>query len=281
MARFDPATGKYVYLTIDGIDYRIYYESNGDGIPMVCQHTAAADGRQWRYVLNDKDITSKYKVIAPDLPYHGKSNPPESVKWWTEEYKLTLNFLISFYKEFNRALGLERPVYIGCSMGGHLAPDLALRCPEEFRAVIGICGSVKSEMPTLSWYGHPRISNDFRAAVTMGMTAPTIPESNKRQIAWEYGQSATSVFDGDLHYYFNDHDLTGKTNEIDTSRVAVYMLGGEYDPSTSPADVKELVDQIKGAKFTELKGLSHFAMCEDFGIFKGYLMPILNEIEKL
>jgi pimeloyl-ACP methyl ester carboxylesterase len=281
MTRFDPASGRYVYLKIDGIDYRVYYESNGDGIPMVCQHTAAADGRQWRHVLNDKDITSKYKVIAPDLPYHGKSNPPEFVQWWTEEYKLTLNFLVSFYKEFNRALGLDRPVYIGCSMGGHLAPDLALRCPEEFRAVIGICGSVKSAMPTLAWYGHPRISNDFRAAVTMGMTAPTIPENNRRQIAWEYSQSAPSVFDGDLFYYFNDHDLTDTVKKIDTSRVAVYMFGGEYDPSTSPADVKELVDLIKGAKFIELKGLSHFAMCEDFGIFKGYLMPILDEIEKL
>ena len=39
---------------------------------------------------------------------------------------MTKDFLIDFNVEFSHALGLEKPVYIGCSMGGHLAADLAL-----------------------------------------------------------------------------------------------------------------------------------------------------------
>ncbi len=85
MARIEPVTGKYIYVEVQGVEFRVYFEENGKGIPLVCQHTAASDARQWRYLLNDREITSLYRVIAMDLPYHGKSLPPESVEWWKEE----------------------------------------------------------------------------------------------------------------------------------------------------------------------------------------------------
>jgi hypothetical protein len=51
--RFDAAVGRYVYLDIDGVEYRVYFEETGpaDGIPVLLQHTAGADGRQWRHFL--------------------------------------------------------------------------------------------------------------------------------------------------------------------------------------------------------------------------------------
>ena len=138
MAKFDPAIGRYVYLDIHGIEYRVYFEQNGTGIPIVCQHTAASDGRLWRHLLNDEEITRRFQVIVPDLPYHGKSLPPESVEWWKQEYKLTKSFFMDFQVEFSHTLGLEKPVYMGCSMGGQLAVELAIERPDEFRAVIGL-----------------------------------------------------------------------------------------------------------------------------------------------
>lgn len=33
MTKHDPITGRYIYLTIDGIEYRVYYEEAGQGIP--------------------------------------------------------------------------------------------------------------------------------------------------------------------------------------------------------------------------------------------------------
>ena len=55
-------------------------EESGKGIPLVCLHTAGSDSRQFRHVLNDKLITKQFRVIAFDLPWHGKSNPPEDHK---------------------------------------------------------------------------------------------------------------------------------------------------------------------------------------------------------
>lgn len=280
MARFDSVRGHYVYIEVQNIEYRVYFEENGSGIPLLCQHTAGSDGRQWRHILNDDEITSRYRVIAPDLPYHGKSNPPESVEWWKEEYKLTKNFLIDFNVEFSHVLGLDKPVYIGGCMGGHLAPELALERPDEFRAVIGLESALRGEGAPMDWWDHPRISNNFKAAAMWSLMAPNSPEKYRRQIIWECSQGAPSVLKGDFYYYFIDHDLTGKANQIDTSHTPVYLLTGEYDPPNPPEDTRRLAEQIKGAKFTEMKGIGHFSLCENPEVLKGYLMPILDEIAK-
>ncbi len=72
MARFSDIVGRYLYLELEGVEYRVYIEEAGRGIPLVCQHTAGSDGRQYRHLLEDREITSSFRVIAADLPYHGK-----------------------------------------------------------------------------------------------------------------------------------------------------------------------------------------------------------------
>lgn len=51
MARFDSVIGRYVYVDIEDVEYRVYFEESGEGRPLLLQHTAGADGRQWRHVL--------------------------------------------------------------------------------------------------------------------------------------------------------------------------------------------------------------------------------------
>ena len=87
MASFDPIVGRYLNLEVDGRGYRVYVEEAGAGIPLLCLHTAGADSRQFRHLLNDAAVTSRYRVIAFDMPYHGRTNPPDG--WWLEKYKLT------------------------------------------------------------------------------------------------------------------------------------------------------------------------------------------------
>ena len=74
----EPITGHYGKFEIEGISNRIYWEEAGEGIPLVCLHTAGSDGRQYRALLNDKKILKKYRVIVFDMPWHGKSSPPEN-----------------------------------------------------------------------------------------------------------------------------------------------------------------------------------------------------------
>ena len=87
MPKFDAAVGRYVYLTIDDVEYRVYFEETGHGIPLLLQHTAGADARQWRHLLEDVELQAHFRLIAYDLPYHAKSVPPISVEWRAEEYR--------------------------------------------------------------------------------------------------------------------------------------------------------------------------------------------------
>lgn len=280
MGRTSDIIGRYLYLDIDGAEYRVYYEDSGTGIPMICQHTAGCDGRQWRHLQEDPELTDRFRLIVPDLPFHGKSVPPQSREWWKEEYALTQDFFMTFIVAVSHALELEDPIYMGCSMGGHLAPDLALAYPDEFRAVIGVEAAINSHgnEGLKQWYFHPRISSQFKAEHMLTVCAPQSPEPMRRETGFIYSQGATQAFKGDLAYYLVEHDVTDTAKDIDTARIGVYILNGEYDYSASPADGKALADEIPGARFVEMKGIGHFPMCENPEIFKTHLLPVLEDI---
>ena len=58
--KFEDITGRYFFITVDKEVFRIYVEESGTGIPLICLHTAGSDSRQFRHILNDKEITKKY-----------------------------------------------------------------------------------------------------------------------------------------------------------------------------------------------------------------------------
>jgi pimeloyl-ACP methyl ester carboxylesterase len=281
MARFaDGVSGRYVYLTVQGTEYRVYFEEAGQGTPILCQHTAGSDGRQYRHLLEDPEITKDFRVVAYDLPFHGKSLPPTSRRWWSERYSLDQAFLIAFVTAFAAALEVEGGIYVGCSMGGHLAPDLALMAPGLFRAVLAIQGGLATHDPEPfnQWLSHPRTSNESKAALMMGQTSPHSPEELRRETAWVYAQGGPQVFQGDLDYYLGEHDLTDTAKDIDTDATEVHVLAGVYDWSATPERAQALADAIPGATYTRMEGLGHFPMSESPAEFKSYVLPLLRQI---
>ena len=280
---FDRAVGRYVYLAVQGVQYRVYFEEAGEGVPVLCQHTAGSDSRQYRHLLEDEELGRRYRFIAYDLPYHGRSNPPTGIEWWKQDYKLRLDFLLEFVVAFSRALGLDRPIFIGCSVGGFLAPDLAYHRPADFRGVVGMnsavhFGHVEISDMTRS-YSHPKLSGQWKAANMRGLMAPGTPEALRREIAWFYAQGAPAVFEGDLQYYLRDHDLRGKLQDIDTRKCPVYILVGEYDRlRVAPMGSKAVADGIPGAHYAEVSQGGHFLMSENPEEFRRMIGPILDAI---
>ncbi|TDK98172.1 alpha/beta hydrolase [Mycobacterium paragordonae] len=280
--QWDTAVGRYVRLPIQGVEHRVYIEQAGTGIPVLLQHTAGADGRQWRHLLADPELTQRFRFIAYDLPFHGKSLPPTSTPWWSKPYRLTRDFLMSVPLAVAAALGLSRPVFMGCSIGGHLAVDLAYYHPESFCAVIGLESAARQETELdLSLLDHPRVSNDFKATLMYGLTSPTAPEALRRETAFVYSQGAPPTFRGDLHYWQVEHDLRGLAERIDTTVCAVHLLTGEYDWATPTSLSAQLAQQIPGATFQVMSGLGHFPMSEDPQHFLSYLRPVLDGIAAL
>jgi pimeloyl-ACP methyl ester carboxylesterase len=161
-----------------------------------------------------------------------------------------------------------------------MALDLALECPDQFRAVIGFESAEFTPGLDIPWFNHPRISGEFRSANLFESTAPCNPEKYRREVGWVYSQSAPPVFRGDLYYYSVEHNVTGQLHQIDTSQISVYLLCGEYDFASTPEMCRQAASKIKGAKYTEMKGMGHFPVAENYKLCKAYLMPILEEISK-
>ena len=134
--QFEPITGRYLHLELLGKPHRLYVEEAGQGIPLLCLHTAGSDGRQFRGLMNDARVTDKFRVIAFDMPWHGKSSPPAG--WQNGEYQLTSRDYVRMILEVSAALGLDKPVAMGCSIGGRIVLHLAHEHPEKFRALIGL-----------------------------------------------------------------------------------------------------------------------------------------------
>ena len=278
--RFDSPVGRYVHLTLDGQDHRVYFEEAGQGIPLLLQHTAGSHGVQWRHLFECAAITEHFRLIAYDLPFHGKSVPPTGPQWWAQPYRLTGSFARAVPVALSAALELERPAFMGCSVGGLLALDLAYHHPEVFRAVISLEGALRvgGDLDSLIGFHHPGVSNETKARMMEGLTSPTSPIAYRKETTQTYAAGWPPAFLGDLNYYSVEYDLHDCAARIDTAKVAVHILTGEYDYSATPAHGRRAHEAIAGSTFTEMKGLGHFPMSEDPERFILHLLPVLDAI---
>jgi len=276
--KLEPIVGRYGEFQFQGAKQRLYFEEAGSGIPLICLHTAGSDGRQYRAVLNDSSIRQNYRVIVFDMPWHGKSSPPAG--WQNQDYRLTTGMYTELIMGFARALDLERPVVMGCSIGGRIVLDLALKHARQLRALIGLqSGAFVERYYDPSWLDHPEVHGGRACgAVAYGLMSPLSPEAERWETVWHYMQGGPGVFTGDLYFYQVEGDIRGRIGEIDTSVCPLYLLTGEYDYSASPRDTEAVTARVKGAKFTVMKGLGHFPMSENPEAFLGYLRPVLEEI---
>jgi pimeloyl-ACP methyl ester carboxylesterase len=288
VADLEPIVGRYLRLPLEGRTHRVYFEEAGQGIPLVCLHTAGADGRQFRHLMNDGAITRDFRVIAFDMPWHGKSLPPAG--WQDEEYRLTTRGYVALIRAFLAALGVSgaggagaaaKPVVLGCSIGGKIVLELARLHAAEFRALIGL-ESADYQAPwydDTDWLHRPDVhGGEIAGALMSGLIAPQSPSETRWDTLWMYMQGGPGVFKGDLFFYRADGDFRDRVGEIDTAKCPLYLLTGEYDFSCTPEDTRLTAEKIPGARFTVMTEIGHFPMAENPVQFRRYLLPILDEI---
>lgn len=102
------------FLTIDRI--QVFYESHGQGVPLVLVHGLGSSGRDWNFQV--EAFADQYQVITYDSRGHGRSHkpaPPYSVPMFANDLESLLN-----------ALGLEKVHLVGVSMGGWTSFEFAV-----------------------------------------------------------------------------------------------------------------------------------------------------------
>ena len=278
MPTFEPIVGRYISMVVAGDTMRIYVEEAGSGIPLVCLHTAGSDSRQFRHLMTDPSITDHYRVLAFDMPWHGKSNPP--IGWREIEYKLTTGLYKETVVAFCQAMELNQPAIMGCSMGGRIVLHLALEYPDDYRAVIALEGAdrLKPYYDT-DWLHRPDVNGgEVAAGFVSGQIAPQSPSEYRWETLWAYMHCGPGVFKGDLYFYWVDGHFDDRSVQIDTTRCPVYLLSGEYDSSCTPERTRDTAERIKGSKAVVMKGMGHFPMSENPALFREHILPVLKEI---
>ncbi len=275
--RKEPIRGGYVWVELEGRPNRIYYEEAGTGRDLLCLHTAGSDSRQFYKLLNDAGLGAEWRLVAFDLPWHGKSLPPEGapIGAWdltTERYVAAIEAVIA-------ALGLKRPVLLGSSMAGQICLEMALRWGERLGGVIACEASERIVGREVPWTRHPEVNeSSFVPEWVHGLMAPQSPPERAREVWWEYSQGGYGVFWGDIRFYAREWDMRERIGRIDTKKCPVIMLTGEYDYSCTPEISRATAAKIPGAQFEVMRGMGHFPMAENPELFMEYLRPALAKL---
>jgi len=100
--------------------HRVFYRSAGRGPVVVLVHGITSTSATWANVL--PYLAERFTVIAPDLLGHGESAKPRG------DY--SLGAYASGIRDLMIALGHERATFVGHSLGGGVAMQLAYLFPE-------------------------------------------------------------------------------------------------------------------------------------------------------
>ncbi|MGE0224216.1 MAG: alpha/beta fold hydrolase [Acetobacteraceae bacterium] len=270
--------GGYVPVTVGGTTYQVYYETAGSGRDVLCMHTAGADGRQFHGLMADPRITANHRLIAFDLPWHGKSLPPEGAV--PGSWRLNTDLYVKLIMGFAAAAGLDRPVALGASMSGEICLELAYRHPEAFSGIIACEACEKIERRQTAWAAHPQVNQAlFVPEWIRALSAPQSPSEYAEAISWHYSQGGPAVFFGDIAFYSGDWDARERVGRIDTNRCRLFMLTGEYDYSCTVEASAATAAKIPGVRFQAMEGIGHFPFAENPALFARYLLPILDELK--
>jgi pimeloyl-ACP methyl ester carboxylesterase len=125
------AKGVGQYADVNGL--HLYYETHGQGRPLVLLHGGLGSGEMFGPVL--PALAAGHQVIAPDLQGHGRTadiDRPIDVRLMADDVAALI-----------RHLGLEQPDVMGVSLGGGVAFHTGLKYPELVRRLIVVSANTR------------------------------------------------------------------------------------------------------------------------------------------
>lgn len=190
-----------------------------------------------------------YRVIVPDLPGFGSTNPPPKA-WSISDYR-------DWLKDFSDELNVKTFILFGHSFGGRIAIKYSINFPYKLKGLI-LCGSagIKPDPTTLK-----RKILELTAAV--GKKAFSLPGINKlaptaRKVLYKVaGAGDYNRAEGVMKETIVkalEEDLTPLLNQI---AIPTFLLWGSEDDATPVSDGEKMHQMIVGSKFVVLEGERH------------------------
>jgi pimeloyl-ACP methyl ester carboxylesterase len=233
---------------------RIHYrQQNGGGDSVVFIHGWASSSRMWLREL--EAFGGHYRCLALDLPGHGLSTKPP-LQWYS------LARFVDVTCGFVRALGAQPACLVGHSLGGSIALEYALRCPEDVLALVlvnpVITGRLQSNLHWLHRPGvrrvivnltrrvWPRLAARLRLALSVNRL-PLVPDGHVRRNLDDLTQATADSLLGSARATRND--LSPRLDEV---RAPTLVVVGRRDRTVPPEDGRLAARRIPGARLVEL-----------------------------
>jgi len=239
------------YASSDGT--RIWWESTGDGSPLLLVNGLGSVSTAWHRLL--PHLTPHFQVITFDNRGVGRSDVP------VEPY--TLAEMAADAVAVLNAAGIERAHVLGMSMGGLIAQELALQHPARVRSLT--LASTHRGLPLLD-AGDPEVVAQVTRAgilpsaeravalVTIQYSATTSPEriDRDRDVASAH-PSTPAGFAGQLAAAAEWE----RASELAELTMPVLVLHGREDRMVPLSAGRALADAIPGADFRVVETSGH------------------------
>jgi pimeloyl-ACP methyl ester carboxylesterase len=121
------------YAKVNGLD--LYYETHGEGRPMILLHGGLGSGEMFGPILST--LAEKHQVIAPDLQGHGRTadiERPIDVRLMADDIAALIDHL-----------GLDKPDLVGYSLGGGVAFFTAVKYPEKVGKLVMASANIRRD----------------------------------------------------------------------------------------------------------------------------------------
>ncbi len=241
------------YLKVSGT--RTFYDEIGDGQALVCVHTAGASSLEYQYLL-PLLAEQGFHAYALDLPGHSRSYP---VNW---KQHRTIHEHAEFVHAFVTTLGLERPVIVGCSIGGDITFDYAVHHWREIAAGVPMEGLGRSPtFPTPSHFEHPAWGpgwQDMMERAALESLGRGVGAEKREELRWQHRNAQVSAV-GDLEAWAS-HDVLARLGEV---QVPMLVVRGEDDFWLPRELVEESVAALPQGEAVHLPGIGHYPMFEE------------------
>lgn len=263
--------------TSDGT--RLFYEMVGEGPSVVLLHPTPCNHRFWLPV--GEMLSSRYRVILPDLRGHGVSEAGEG--------PITMERLAADVLWLLDKLRIERALFAGCSIGGYTLYEIWRRAAARVQALGFCCAKPQADtaagrLQREEWIARirERGTGEFIEAQLERLIGPTARRRNPERVneAREMMQqlspaAAIAVMQG----------LASRPDSVETARgirVPTFVLAGGEDPVSTVGDMKLLAETIRnggyGAEYSELQDAGHFAPWEQPQVVGGLLRRFFDSV---
>lgn len=233
-----------------------------NAVPFVCIHGAGGAASMWPQV--HVAFRDERAVYAPDLPGHGRSA--------TLDGEITLARYADAVTRFLDAVGIDRAVVVGHSMGGGVALLLALDEPGRVAGLVLVgtgarLGVARETMELLERDSAAAVERICRLAY-----GPTAPDAMVTRAITEMRKTPPEVLLGDFRAC-QAFDVRGRLGEI---RAPALVVVGESDALTPLRFSAFLAERIAGASLVTVPGAGHMLPVEAGGAFASALRSFVR-----